>query len=326
MPRKLTRKPITLQLEADSVTFTELCEEVMRFKRLHNLSPQTIGYYEDCGKYFTEFYGADTTCASITEDTFYDYIEYLHQNKPNLKPSTLRSYLTGLRAILYYGMKKGYIKDFSVQLPKIDEVVKQTYTDQEIALLLKKPDMKQAEFCEYRNWTLVNFMLATGNRASTIINIKIEDVDFDSGNIILRVLKGRKQYYIPLSRSLAAILKEYLVYRKGEPEDYLFCTAYGKQLTLNGFECEIGKYNKRRGVEKTSLHMFRHTFAKQWILNGGDIFRLQKILGHSSLDMVRKYVNMFSDDLRRDFDCFNPLDNYLGNTAKEGKIAMKGRK
>jgi len=207
MPRKPTQRPITLQRAADSVAFAELCEEVMRFKRLHNLSPQTIRYYEDCGKYFTEFYGAEGVCADIAEDTYYNYIEYLHQNKPGLKPSTLRSYLTGLRAILYYGMKKGYIKEFLVQLPKIDEVVKQTYTDQEVALLLKKPDMKQADFCEYRNWTLVNYMLATGNRAGTIVHVKIEDVDFNSGNIILRVLKGRKQYYIPLSRSLAAVLK-----------------------------------------------------------------------------------------------------------------------
>jgi len=220
-------------------------------------------------------------------------------------------------------MKKGHINSFQVQLPKMDEVIKETYTDHEIMLLLKKPDMKKIEFAEYRNWVLVNYMLGTGNRAGTIINIKIEDVNFDSGSIILKKLKGRKQYYIPVSKSLEQVLKEYLVYRKGEPEDSLFCTVYGKALTLNGFESEIAKYNRRRGVEKIGLHMFRHTFAKQWINNGGDIFRLQKILGHSSLDMVRKYVNMFSDDLRRDFDSFNPLDNYLGHTGNCEKIKVK---
>jgi integrase/recombinase XerD len=220
-------------------------------------------------------------------------------------------------------MKKGYVKDFQVLLPKMDEVVKETYTDNEIMLLLKKPDMKKSDFPEYRNWVIVNYMLGTGNRAGTILNIKIEDLDFESGNIILKKLKGRKQYYIPISKSLAQILREYVIYRKGETSDFLFCTAYGKPLTLNGLETEIAKYNKIRGVEKTSLHKFRHTFAKQWILNGGDIFRLQKILGHSSLDMVRKYVNMFSDDLRRDFDSFNPLDNYLGNAGNNEKIRLK---
>ena len=75
--------------------------------------------------------------------------------------------------------------------------------------------MKKSEFPEYRNWVLVNYMLGTGNRAGTILNIKIEDVDFDISNIILKKLKGRKQYYIPISRSLEQILKEYLTYRQG---------------------------------------------------------------------------------------------------------------
>jgi len=298
----------------------------VRFKRLRNLAPDTIDYYEDCGNYFAAFLGEGTLCQSITEDTYYNYIEYLHQTKPDLKPATERSYLTGIRAILYYGMKKGYIQQFTVQLPKVDEVVKETYTDAEIALLLKKPDIKKCSFAEYRNWVLINYMLGTGNRVGTIVNIKIEDVDLHSGTIVLKKLKGRKQYVIPLSRSLAQILQEYMNYRKGEPSDYLFCTAYGQQTTVDVIESQIARYNRKRGVEKTSLHMFRHTFAKQWILNGGDIFRLQKLLGHSSLEMVRKYVNMFADDLRRDFDSFNPLENYLGNTAKEGRIAMRSQK
>jgi len=322
------RKPITLQKDAATVTFNALVEELTRFKRLQNLSPRSIDFYEDCGKFFAEFYGGDTTCTEISEETFYDYIEYLQVNKPKIKPATLHSYLTGARAIFYFGMKKGYINEFKVQLPKMDEVVKETYTDQEIMALLKKPDMKKSEFTDYRNWVLVNYILGTGNRAGTIINIKIGDVDFDSGNIILKVLKGRKQYYIPISKSLAAILREYLSYREGEPDDPLFCNTYGQPLTLNRLEYEIAKYNKSRGVGKTSIHAFRHTFAKQWVLNGGDIFRLQKILGHRSLDMVRQYVNMYGNDIHRDFDRFNPLDNYLGGSgaAKQDKISLKGQK
>jgi len=319
-------KKLTLQPNSNAVAFNELFIEFIRYKTLQNLSPQSIRYYEDCYNYFIEFSKKDGVCSDITENTFYNYIEHIHKNKPELSTATLRSYLTGLRAILYYGMKKGYINNFHVQLPKMDEVIKKTYTDHEIMLLLEKPDIKKCDFSEYRNWVIVNYMLGTGNRAGTIINIKIEDVDFNSGNIILKKLKSRKQYYIPVSKSLEQVLKEYLIYRKGNPEDYLFCNMYGKQLTINGLETEIAKYNNLRGVTKKSLHMFRHTFAKQWILNGGDIFRLQKILGHSSLDMVKKYVNMFADDLRINFDSFNPLDNYLGNTGNNEKIKMKSLK
>ena len=66
--------------------------------------------------------------------------------------------------------------------------------------------------------------------------------------------------------------------------------------------------------------MFRHLFAKTWILNGGDIFRLQKLLGHSSMDIVREYVNMFNNDMQRDYNSFNPLEtlakNNRGSTIK----------
>jgi len=213
MPRKPLTQPLTLQQETPAAAFSELCAEFVRFKKLRNLAPDTISYYEDCARYFNDFFSADTMCEKITKDTYYDYIEYLHETKPNLSPVTERSYLTGIRAILYYGMKKGYIKEFRVELPKVDEVVKDTYTDQEIALLLKKPDMKSATFAEYRNWVIINYMLGTGNRAGTIVEVKIEDLDFDSNTIILKKLKGRKQYVIPVSRSLAAILREYLSYR-----------------------------------------------------------------------------------------------------------------
>jgi integrase/recombinase XerD len=68
---------------------------------------------------------------------------------------------------------------------------------------------------------------------------------------------------------------------------------------------------------KTSAHLYRHTFAKNWILNGGDIFRLQKVLGHSDLTVVKEYVNMFSNDLSIDFDRFNPLDRLEMNQMKK---------
>ncbi|MDR1410421.1 MAG: tyrosine-type recombinase/integrase [Oscillospiraceae bacterium] len=326
MPRTPNTRPITLKQEPSAASFAELCAEFIRFKKLRNLSPETISFYEDCGRYFADFLGEAVMCDKITEDTYYNYIEHLHETKPNLSSATERSYLTGIRAILYYGMKKGYLQDFVVQLPKIDEVVKDTYTDSEVKILLEKPDIKSASFAEYRNWVIINYMLGTGNRAGTIVSVQIEDLDFEGNIIILKKLKGRKQYVIPISRSLAAILREYLSYRKGEPGEPLFCTAYGKPMTTDILEKEIARYNRKRGVEKTSLHMFRHTFAKQWILNGGDIFRLQKILGHSSLEMVRKYVNMFSDDLQRGFDSFNPLENYLGAANKGDKLSLKGRK
>ena len=102
----------------------------------------------------------------------------------------------------------------------------------------------------------------------TIVNIKIGDIDFDNDTIILRKTKNKNQQLYPISTSLKLVLQEYLKYRKSTNEDYLFCTATGGQMNPDCIKSTITKYNKARGVSKTSIHLFRHTFAKNWILNG----------------------------------------------------------
>jgi integrase/recombinase XerD len=134
--------------------------------------------------------------------------------------------------------------------------------------------------------------------------------------------KNGRQQLIPMSKSLNEILQEYLMYREGKEDDYVFCDSHGKQLTRDGTTTIINKFHKKCGVAKTSIHAYRHTFAKKWILNGGDIFRLQKILGHSNIEMVKNYVEMFSDDLQQDFDVFNPLDNFMKDRHSK-QIKMK---
>ena len=62
------------------------------------------------------------------------------------------------------------------------------------------------------------------------------------------------------------------------------------------------------------------TFAKKYLLAGGDVFRLQKLMGHSDISVTKEYVEMFSEDLKMDYDRFNPLDNMIGNKQK---IKMK---
>lgn len=108
---------------------------------------------------------------------------------------------------------------------------------------------------------------------------------------------------------MVTILTEYLKYRKGNNKDYLFPTIHNKQLTPRGLETAIAEYNLRRGVTKTSIHLFRHTFARDWILAGGDEFTLQNLLGHSTSDMTKHYVNIYGKDLgNSQFYKLNPLD------------------
>lgn len=294
-----------------------------------NRSPQTIIYYENCFKYFVEFLeneNLEKTCSEITKNTIMQYINYLHKSKPNLSERTVKSYLVGLRAIIYFLQKERYLDEFKIEIPKTEKAIKEPYSDTEVERLIKQPDLSKCTFSNLRDWAIVSFFLATGCRLSTATNVRIGDINFREQEILIRKTKNRKQQIIPLSPELERTLKIYLRYRQGEKDDFLFCNAYGKYLTKNSITSCIKVYNNSRGVLKTSIHRFRHTFAKNWIINGGDIFRLQKILGHSTLDMVKEYLALYGNDLKRDYEKFSVLDRVKSensNNSATQRIKMK---
>jgi len=303
------------------LTTTEAIDHFLRKCTARNLSKNTIEVYKIRLSAFQLFLNCDTSpVSSITKNTIDDFTLYLKEGGKRSNV-TVTSYLRDLRVFLYFCMDEGHLPTFKIKLPKVDKPIKETYTDTELQTLLKKPNVKTCDFTEYKIWVLTNYLIATGNRISSILNIKICDLDFDNALIQVNKTKNRKAQIIPLSATLASVLKEFLIYRKGEAGDYLFCNTYGDKGDTRTYQKMIARYNKERGIAKTSAHLYRHTFAKKWILNGGDIFRLQKILGHSDLSMVREYVNMFGNEISLDFNRFNPLDNMNTGHTKD-KIKM----
>lgn len=212
---------------------------------------------------------------------------------------------------------------FPVRMIRADEPIKEPYTADELERLLKAPNKSTCSFAEYRNWVIVNFLLGTGCRASTLINLRIEDIDLSASTVLFRHMKARNQIVAPLTRRLGRLLEEYLGYRnETAPADLLFVSEYGTALSRSTLENAIWSYNHKRGVEKTSIHLFRHTYAKLYIQAGGDPFRLQKLLGHSDLAMTRKYVALYADDLKVNYDVLNPLEQMTHNTRRDNKIKL----
>ena len=108
--------------------------------------------------------------------------------------------------------------------------------------------------------------------------------------------------------------------RGGSAAEYLFCNEHGEMLTENALRLAIARYNRQRGVQKTSIHMFRHTFARKYLLDcGGNAFTLQKLLGHSTLEMTKHYCAIFNTDLANGFDNMSPLEQLHG---QENRITM----
>lgn len=303
-------KRISMQSNINEISFEEAFEQFIRSCKVKNLAVDTIQYYYRCEKNFSEYFDVSQNCEQINLDIYNGYIEYLQQREDDLKDTTINTNLRGLKAILNFCMAQKYMEPFKMSLIKIDKPVKEVYTEEELKKLLMKPNLKKCSFAEYRSWVMSNFVLGTGQRLTSMLNIKIGDVSLEAREVIIRKTKGRKQLIIPMSSALCKILMEYLQYRGTNKEDYLFPNQFGGKMSRRGAEDSIADYNKARGVYKTSIHRYRHTFAKMWIMNGGDIFSLQKMLGHSSLDMVKEYVNLFGGDLQIQYDKFNPLDKF----------------
>lgn len=285
---------------------------------IRGLSSRTIHNYEKTLDYFYAFLKSQDIISlkDLNIQVIEDYIKYLQ--KQGLKDTSINFDLRNIRAFFKWCEEREYLPRLKVSLLKVDAPVKETYTQEELKTLLRKPS-KPKSFLEFQTWAVENFLYATGARIGVLPNLHINDIDFKNNTITMSRTKNRKGMIIPLSNALKKVLTEFLKVRKGDPTDYLFCNAYGGPTTVRALQGQIYEYNLAHNISKTSAHLFRSSFAKAYILNGGDAFRLQKLLGHSHISTTQIYVNMFSTDLQKDYDKFNPLDNL---TIRGDKIKL----
>lgn len=309
-----TKRIIKKSAESNSMTLGAALEEFLMEKEAHNKSPKTIANYQQSLTYFMVFnnFTDDTLLEEITQSHFFKWTN--SQKIDGVKPTTINHYLRDVRVFFYWCMDEDrkYMDAYKIKQIESQEEQIKLFSDDELDTILIKPERSNNRFTDWRSWVIVNWVLATGNRCSTIIDVRIGDIDFRRGEISLHHTKNKKAQIIPLSSSLETILKEYLkMWRNGgkDKDAWLFPNVGEEKLTTGALQNAFSKYCKARGCSHTNLHGLRHNFAKLWIKNNGDMYKLQKILGHSSLDMTRKYVNMFSEDIKEDFDRFSPLDS-----------------
>lgn len=294
--------------------FTELtlrdgCNKYIDNCKQRNLREHTIKHYRQSYQKLFTFFDEDMPLNDFTKESYNEYVIFLKDTLTN--DISINAYLRDLITTIHFLQREGYVDQFKMQSIKADKHTIETYTDRELSLLLKKPNIKKCSFVEYQCWVICNFLLSTGVRQRSLMNIKVKDIDFDNNLVSLSHTKNRKTLLIPLNSSMILILHEFLKYRKPKNnEDYLFCNTFGQQLTKSTSYHMLYFYNKGRGVEKTGLHRWRHTFAKQWILNGGNVVALSRLLGHSSLDITQNYLNMLISDLAKEVDEINLLGKY----------------
>lgn len=304
-PKTMAKKKIKMCVPTEK-TFAEGFDEYILDCKARNLRDGTIAHYQAAIPQIYKRIPPDTPISSLSEKTMPNFIIALRDD-PNLNEVSMGTYARDLKVLMRFFMKCEYLPRFEIHIPKADRHPIETYTDAELRQLLKKPDVRSCNFATYRSWAVVSFLLSTGIRQNSLVNIRIKDVDFDNNIVYVNVTKNRKPLIIPLNEDIVKVLREYLKYRGGSPDDWLFCSTYGEQLTRSSSYHAIWDYCHLRGLDKTGVHRFRHTFAKKWVTMGGSVVTLQKILGHSSLAITENYLNVLTSDLKKDMDEINIL-------------------
>ena len=209
-------KKLYIRNPSEEMTLKELFEEFLIAKQCMNVSPFTIRFYEGCFRHFTDYIDKNTPCSEITLQTVNSYILAL-KDRSGINDITINTYLRGMRAILYYGMGVMCIKPFKIVCIRAEKKQKETYSEAEIIALIQKPDIKTCSFAEFRSWAIVNYLLATGNRLETLLNVKIGDIDFAENEIHLIMFFSNSTFPVascfgytvtrPLSMSESSFLK-----------------------------------------------------------------------------------------------------------------------
>ena len=253
-----------------------------------------------------------------------EYVLYLlKRNKYELHPytpaknellsnTTVHGHVRTLRAFFSWLVREGIIETNiakDLKPPKLIKKIVSTLSDEEIVRVLNTLNLHNHS--QARNQTIFMLLLDTGLRIGELINLRMEDVHMDEG--FLKVIgKGKKERIVPIGSNAQRALQRYLFRYRSKPIyqeiDNVFLYAYGKPLTENSIKLIFVRLAKRSGVYRLHAHLCRHTFATRFLINGGDVFILQQILGHSTLEMVRHYVNLASSHVTIQHQRFSPMD------------------
>jgi integrase/recombinase XerD len=199
-----------------------------------------------------------------------------------------------LRAINSYLRWSG--SELKVPRLKEPQLILPTFTDEQVKRIVA---WKTKRKCQKRLYALITFLLDTGCRITEALTLRVGEIDMDN---LLATLdgKGRKQRIVPISFALRKTLFRHCRETNRKPDSLLFATRAETRLAHRNVlrDVKVVCHNLGFNPPARTLHAFRHTFAVNYLRRGGSVFHLQKVLGHSTLEMTRRYANLRTADLQ----------------------------
>jgi len=276
-----------------------------------NLSSGTCSWYDMTVRCWHRFLEAQdvTKAKEVTPTVIRAYLEDM-RNRKLASGYMCRTY-GGLRCFFGFLARERLIPQNPFELvekPRMEKKLIRPLSMDQVRALLAGLDQKL--FPNHTVWTVMVLILDTGLRISEVIGLGNDQIDFQAG--VLRVMgKGGKERQVPFGTTSKQALVNYMA-RRGEVPDQglFFVNRYGGKLCRIWVQQTLRFLGRRIGIKgvRVSPHTLRHTFAINYVKNGGDAFSLQRILGHSSLDMVKIYVSLADQDVATMYRKFSPMD------------------
>ena len=301
----------------DTITLGAAAQDFISIKRAQLLGAETLHDYEVQLGRFIRSSANSTEYAALERDTLTFFAAI-----PNTSPARYNKPYQYISSFFNWMVRQDYIPKNPITAHDLkkrrdDGNIKPVSVD-DLQCFMTALDKRT--YTGMRAYTIILVMLDCGIRTKELLRLRNEDFDAAAGTLSVSktVAKTKRERLLYLSPQTVKALAAFIQIKPKEWENWLFPNYEGRQLTTTYLDKDFAKISSASGV-KITPYQLRHSFATRYLKNGGDLFTLQKQMGHSDLRMTKRYTEIDDAFLKEQHMSFSPV-NLLGQKPKIIKI------
>jgi len=319
------------------LTYAQAVDGYLLDARAQRLSADTIRNYTLTYRRFGEWLGEELLLSDITPAQISAFLASLAQPQTpaggvavrppkGLSKKTTLNYHGALGALWSWAVREGYAAVNvvqSVSRPRPEKRTVTPFSESDVKAILAACDRTRSytrpgkRICDnerrtaLRDRAVILLLVDTGMRSGELAGLRARDLDMKNRRLTV-FGKGSKERVLPFSPTTGKAIWHYLQTERGEhgPRDPLFVTVDGEPLNREALLQLVNRLGERAGVTDCHPHRFRHTFAVTFLRNGGNVYELQAMLGHTTLEMVKQYLSLAQTDVEAAHRRASPVENW----------------
>ncbi|MEE1154382.1 MAG: tyrosine-type recombinase/integrase [Acutalibacteraceae bacterium] len=298
------------------MTVAEAYDLFMQEQKFRGNSPYTLEYYKRALSMFISFCSPMLDIEDLDILLFKSYQFYLYENR-NINKISVRTYARAVKVLYRYLYFENLI-DIDINrlnLMKANKEVILPLSDNEVTILLNYFD--NTKYISCRDKTICMLMLDCGLRLGEVVNLKLSDIDFYNHYLVING-KGSKQRVVPYGSALSKQFSKYFQFRNSviTESNSVFLTQKDTSITHNTIKMLFSRVKKNSSLHRVYPHLLRHTFATNFVYNGGNLEVLRVLMGHCNINITQIYIHLAAQMHMINDNYNSHLDNLLNDDKK----------